>query len=424
TPPTTASPPGRARSLVVGPGRRSRIPAGSRARPGARAAPRPHVEHRAEPETRPGSDSGDPGRRRALDTANDGFAAGACSIAAGVLHVAASQTHLDLTTLSRLFLATGVAQIIAGGALLLTPSRRVALATIAVNLAAFGAWLVTRFVDIGFIEGLEVAEAPQLADLLTAGLAAASVLLLSVSRSWRDGLDRSVKPDPGPARLATVGVVAVALVAIGGLGSHDHAGADDGEGAGQAWRLGATEAELADTERLVVQTQAEVETYESIEQAEEEGFVRINDQHLLNVSRVFDEHQLDPEHIESLVVAQRDGEDYISGGMYLMDVGQTMRDVPRIGGPLMVWHTHGGFCFRANGVIEAGPEAEGTCPAESIWLDDPPMLHIYTERQVDEEGPRTRSDCGTFAFMDLPFDQAVPGCGGAHSHSDHDHAAH
>jgi len=61
--------------------------------------------------------------------------------------------------------------------------------------------------------------------------------------------------------------------------------------------------------------------------------------------------------------------------------------------------------------IAAGPEAGGTCPEDSYWVDDPPMVHIYTEPQLDEGTVRTADDCGTFAVIDLPFEESVPGCG-------------
>lgn len=354
------------------------------------------------------------------------FVGAACSIASGAVHLGASQTHLEHLTLSRLFLAEAAAQLLVGAALLVTASRRVRFAALAVNTGSVLAWLATRMVGITWIDGLDVREAPQVSDTICAVLAAAAVVALAASFATKRTGAGSGRVSPPIVALTVVMATVLGVVGVARLGSHEHHH-DEGVAAGATergapWRIGATDAELADTERLVEQTQAVVATFTSVADAESKGFVRINDDHLLNTARVFDDKQLDPTAIEALVVGQRDGQDYIRGGMYLMDVNQTMRDVPRFGGPLMVWHSHGGFCFEPSGVIKAGPEAGGTCPAGSVWLDDPPMVHIYTEAQSDNSKLRTQNACGTFTVMDLPFDRPVPGCGTSDGHAGHAHS--
>ncbi len=352
----------------------------------------------------------------------------AASMASGAIHVAASQTHLEHLTLSRLILAEGTAQIVLGAALLLTASTFVKVAAAGVNAVALASWAVTRVTGISWVGGLELSEAPQAADTVTAVLAGAALVSLVVALVGdraRTASPASATHAPRPFMATTaVAVIALSLFGINRLGSHDHG--DHGEvnptvTSGAEWRIDATDAEVTDTQQLIAETQEVVRSFTSIEDAEAQGFVRINADHLLKVDRVFDDNQLDASTIESLVVGQRDGEDYIRGGMYLLDVEQTMRDVPRFGGPLMVWHSHGGFCFEPSGVIQAGPEAGGTCPEGSYWLDDPPMVHIYTEPQFDDGVERTVEACGTFAYMDLPFDEPVPGCG---SEINDQHAGH
>ena len=370
--------------------------------------------------------------------------AGSCSIAAGVVHVTASQMHAEHVELSRLMLAEGTAQVLFGAALLVSGRVAVRSAVAAVSGIALAAWLTTRIVGISWVPGLAVAEAPQAADTVAALLAAAAVLALVASAARNAG--PSGDRQPAIARsFATVGVVAlVPMVGIYGVSAagtheHDHAAASDehdhaaatpthGSGASatmdESWKLGASESATADTQGLIAETQAAVQSFTSIADAESKGFVRINGDHLLNRDRALDDKILDPNAIESLVVGIREnGEEFISGGMYLMGLNKTMRDVPRFGGPLTVWHSHGGFCFLPSGVITAGTEAGGTCAEGSVWLDDPPMLHIYTEAQVDDGATRTAKKCGTFVFMDLPFDRPVPGCAAPKAgHSDGIHA--
>jgi hypothetical protein len=364
-------------------------------------------------------------------TSSSVLLAAACSLAAGALHVAAGQTHVEHLGLSRLFLAVGAAQLVAGAALLVRPGRGVRAVAGAVNLAVLGAWAITRVAGIEWIGGLEQAEAPQLADALTAALAALAVLALGVGavreRSSTGSPHRTHPASGGVTALTAVSVTAVALFGLTQVGAHQHGPGHDEVAAGEnpaetgdAWRMGATDEERADAERLIADTQAAVAKFASVEDAESRGYVRINDGHLLSLAAMADDRQLDPTAIESLVIANRDGRDVIVGGMYLMNLRQTMKDVPRIGGPLMVWHTHGGFCFQLNGVIAGGPEAKGNCPDGSTFLDDPPMLHIYTEPQADDGVVRTSAGCGTFVYTDLPHDRVVPGCG-PNDHANHQH---
>ena len=86
--------------------------------------------------------------------------AGLASIGAGAIHAAAAGAHAEHASLSRLFVATAVAQIVVGLVLLVRGGRVAAAATILVNGGAVGAWLLTRSYGISWIEGLERAESP------------------------------------------------------------------------------------------------------------------------------------------------------------------------------------------------------------------------------------------------------------------------
>ncbi|MCB0961903.1 MAG: hypothetical protein KDA98_01130 [Acidimicrobiales bacterium] len=364
--------------------------------------------------------------------------AAGCSLAAGAIHLAASQTHGEHPSLARAILLLGAAQVLVGVLLLVRARRWVRISGAAISSIAAASWLVTRLVGLGWVSGLEVAEAPQLADTLAAALAVIALVALvrdQLERGAGEGDGADVRPAATrplhPAADAALGAVAVlGLVGADAAGSHDHDHGDeaaevDGDPATEpAWALGASLDEITDTAQLVRDTQDVVRSFTSVADAEAAGFVRINGDHLLHLDRVLDDTYLDPEAIESLVVGtDEDGNDYIRGGMYLMGIGETMRDVPRFGGPLMVWHSHGGFCFEASGVI-AGLQDDGTCPEGSGWLDDPPMIHIYLDPQTDDGEARTEQRCGTFAYMDLPFDQGVPGCSEAIGHDDGLHAHH
>lgn len=185
----------------------------------------------------------------------------------------------------------------------------------------------------------------------------------------------------------------------------------------EAWRLGATDTEVALTWQLIADTQAVVATFTSIADAESKGFVRIADDHMVNVDRMLDDQLLEPDAIESLVVAKVNGVDTIVGGMYLLNIGHDESDIPALGGPLLVWHRHGGFCFDENlNIVGTGP-----CGPNTMFIDDPPMIHVWSDPMRWSDGTaRSTAACGTFAYLDVPHDDEVPGCVDPSGHH-HDH---
>jgi hypothetical protein len=144
------------------------------------------------------------------------------SAGAAVMHATAAGIHADHPTLSRTFVAVTIAQ--AGAAVIgFLRSGRVAVAVlIAVNAFAFGGWLVTRFVDISWYPGLEVAEAPQLADSIAAILALVAVVAAASSVGSR--------APAIPSRAVISSAVLVGVMMVPGLvaaTSHSHVGGDD-----------------------------------------------------------------------------------------------------------------------------------------------------------------------------------------------------
>ena len=142
--------------------------------------------------------------------------------AAAVLHAAASGIHADHPALSRVFVAVAIAQGAAAVLGFVRDDRLAAQALVWVNLVAVAGWVTTRLTGIEWLDGLEVAERPQLADTITALLAAVAVAAAVAAMS------------PGASPVSRRGVGNAALLAgvllVPGLAdatSHDHAGHAD-----------------------------------------------------------------------------------------------------------------------------------------------------------------------------------------------------
>ena len=146
-------------------------------------------------------------------------AASVASLGAGAVHAAAIGIHAEHPQLARIFVAFAVAQMGLGLVGLLRPHRLVALAMAAVNLVAVGGWLATRIGGVTWIDGLEMAEAPQFADSAGAlmGTVAAGTALAAVLVGWQSGR---------PVRLLMPGLAAIVLtipaMVSGGTHVHQH----------------------------------------------------------------------------------------------------------------------------------------------------------------------------------------------------------
>jgi hypothetical protein len=366
----------------------------------------------------------------------------ALSVAAAAIHFAMVPVHAGDSLVHGLGFALAAWFQAAWAALaVLRPDRRVLIAGIAGNLAIIAAWVVSRTWGLPFGDHAGSPEDVALVDAVTTGI---ELLLVVGSATALAGAGRARRTAPAPVAawlpLLGVGVLTTAVLVTPSArhehaaGDHAHAEGDAGSGADEHahgghggevtraddWRLGATADQVAETEGLIERTQAAVGRYGSIADAEAAGYVRVNRKHLMNLPFVADEHALDPDHIESLVVDEVDGEERIVGGMYVMDVGTTVDDVPPLGGPLVVWHSHGRLCVTPETTLLPVDRATGECPEGTTAVDDIPMVHVWNEPQRNADGtPRSDEACGTFRYLDLPPDVEITGCIGESSGGGH-----
>ncbi|MGH9133557.1 MAG: hypothetical protein ACRDZZ_06450, partial [Ilumatobacteraceae bacterium] len=142
-----------------------------------------------------------------LHSASGGLSIAAiASAGAGVVHVAAGASHSDATTLAVLFVVLAIAQLEAAVAGLVRPGTITAGAVALVNLGAVAAWLTTRFVGISWIDGLQQAEDPALADTIAAVLAGVAVVGAASHFGTRD--------ESRPARALPITAVAAVAAAL------------------------------------------------------------------------------------------------------------------------------------------------------------------------------------------------------------------
>ena len=95
---------------------------------------------------------------------------GLASLAAGAVHASAAGIHAEHRQLAQIFIVVAVLQIGVGLWALVRPTRAAAWGVVVVNAAAVAGWLATRMFGIPWIDGLEVREAPQFADVACAAL--------------------------------------------------------------------------------------------------------------------------------------------------------------------------------------------------------------------------------------------------------------
>jgi hypothetical protein len=134
------------------------------------------------------------------------------------------------------------------------------------------------------------------------------------------------------------------------------------------------------------------------------GYTSIGDavtgfEHFVNWGYLSDGNEVDPSHIESIVLRVSGGVKTVESAMYILSLGTTMGDVPDIAGELTTWHNHTNLCFAGTRVVGlAGPD--GTC-ANGTLLVTPPMLHVWI----------TAQPCGPFAGIETSGHGA-----GCHTH--------
>jgi hypothetical protein len=230
--------------------------------------------------------------------------------------------------------------------------------------------------------------------------------------------------------------VSVAGLAVPGMlaaGGHSHAaGAHDDSAAGGAHAHGATEAgsgaevasavpakpydpmmpldlggvdgvtpqQQAAAENLLARTIVELPQFSDPAAIEAMGFQSIGDgalghEHYINAANMADDVILDPDRPESLVFDTSVTPKKLVSAMFMLRPGDTLDDVPELGGALTQWHIHDNLCFtgpRVSSLREPGTD----CPAGQTKGGETPMLHVW----IDASPGTVSADCGPFTALE------------------------
>ncbi|MEX2292236.1 MAG: hypothetical protein WD691_00495 [Acidimicrobiales bacterium] len=350
------------------------------------------------------------------------------ALAAGAIHASAIGTHAEHRPALLVFTVVAAVQLGWGALVLARPGRlMIALGGLA-NLGAVAGWLVAKTSGIAFIDGLDVKEPVQTADGLAAGLAVVAVVAAAaVLLRLDDGrLTR--------APLLTGGVaVMLAAAALPGMltaGTHVHAHGDAEAIVASAVPPtpydpalpidlggvdGVTPQQQARAENLVAITVLRLPQFADPATAESMGFVSIGDgalghEHYLSAANMSDDRILDPDYPESLVYDTSVTPKRLAAAMFMMNQGDTLADVPDVGGALTQWHVHDNLCFAGTRVAGV-TDAEGRCAPGLAKGAETPMIHVWIESHA----------CGPFAAL-----EGVPGgtiAAGEERLCDHVHGA-
>lgn len=373
--------------------------------------------------------------------------AAVASIGAGAIHAGAIGIHAEHAALARVFVVMAVFQLGWGLVMLMRPSRPLAIAGVIGNGVAVAGWLVTRISGIGWMGGLETAEAPQFTDSVCAalGLVAAGTALVGLL----------VGPRSVPAPRLALPALAVAAMAVPAMflgSSHVHAegeahahgdGAAHGDDAAHnadgshadgsshsddaahhddgshvdtvAWPRpydptqpidlsgvpGVTPDQEARATQLLATTQEVLPKFADVSTVAELGFRSIGDsgtgfEHFINYGYINDDRFLDPEYPESLVYQVDGDERTLVSAMFI--ARQMPIDDPQLvdyGGPLMQWHIHDNLCWTLDGngqpKVAGVTAADGSCPPGSINTGGGnPMVHVWIAPH----------ECGPFAALE------------------------
>jgi hypothetical protein len=155
-----------------------------------------------------------------------------------------------------------------------------------------------------------------------------------------------------------------------------------------------TPAQQAAARDLIARSRDGMQAFPTVTAVEQAGYASIGDggtdgyEHYVNFSSLSDPYEVDPNHIESIVVKKNgDGTKTVVSAMYILSLGKTMADVPDIAGDLTTWHDHTNLCW--DGLKVVGTTVNGVC-ARGVLILTPPMLHVW---MVD-------NPCGPFAGID------------------------
>ena len=348
--------------------------------------------------------------------------AGSASLGAGAIHAAATGVHSEHRQVVITFTVIAAVQL-AWGALLLTRPGRVVQAVGGVaSVGIVVGWALAKSRGVSFIDGLEQSEAVQTADALAAGLAIVAVLAIAAQLL---GIGRSALPR-SPLLTGGAAVLVAALAVPGMLSAGDHAHAsDDDHGHAAAAAPAAHEhadaeepsavpprpfdpalpIDLGGVEGVSLQEQARAENLLAItllrlpqfadpEAVEAMGFVSIGDgflghEHYLSRANMTDDRILDPDYPESLVFDTSVTPKRLAAAMFMLNEGDTLADVPELGGKLTQWHVHDNLCF-AGPRVAGLTDAQGNCRAGLTKGAATPMIHVWIESHP----------CGPFAALE------------------------
>ena len=282
-------------------------------------------------------------------------AAGA-SLGAGAIHAAAIGVHSEHHQAVVAFTVVAALQLGWGALALARPGRLLIALGGLVNLGLVGGWVLAKANGIWFIDGLDVAEPIQTADGLAAGLA--MVAVLAVIAKLIGVRSHQLARSPLVAGGTAVLVAALAVPGMLSAGSHVHTeGHDHGDGEAHTDAVvpphafdptlpidlggvdGVTPQQQAAAENLLAITLIRLPQFSDPDAVGAMGFVSIGDgflghEHYLNVANMNDDKILDPDHPESLVFDTTVTPKKLVAAMYMMNSGDTLADVPELGGKL------------------------------------------------------------------------------------------
>ncbi len=147
---------------------------------------------------------------------------GLASLTAGAVHASAAGIHAEHRQLAQIFIAVAVLQMGVGLWALVRPSRTVAWGVVVVNALVVGGWLATRMFGISWIDGLEVREAPQFADVACAALGLIAIVAANTGALLPEERQRTRGLLAPTALICLVGVWTM-MAASTHVHSHDEA---------------------------------------------------------------------------------------------------------------------------------------------------------------------------------------------------------
>jgi len=354
-----------------------------------------------------------------------GIAAGA-SLGAGAVHAAAIGVHSEHRQAVIAFTVVAAVQLGWGAAALARPGRLLLALGALANAGILAGWAVAKATGISFVDGLEQAEPAQTADVLAAGLAGVALVAVVASMVRVGGARLGRHPLLTGSAAVVVAALAVPGMFAAGVHAHEEGGHDGAAHSEEAAHSdeagdpapveqasavppkpydptlpidlggveGVTPQEQARAENLLAITITRLPKFADPAVAEAMGFVSIGDgflghEHYLNAANMNDDKILDPDFPESLVYDTSVTPKRLAAAMFMLNPGDTLDDVPELGGKLTQWHIHDNLCF--SGPRVAGlTDPQGQCAPGLTKGAETPMIHVWIEPHP----------CGPFAALE------------------------